>query len=345
MTKSFRILLACFVLATIPHLSHAQSPSYHLLKKTIIGGEGGWDYLSIAPLRQQLFIAHAKQVDVYDLKTDAIVGHIMNTQGVHGVAVAGPEDHGFISCGQSNSVLMFDLQTLDTLKRIPVGEKPDAIIYDPATNHVFVMNGKSESITVLGAKSGNRITTIQLPGGPEFAVADGRGHVYVNLEDKSQVVQIDSRSNKIEHTWTLSPGEGPTGIAMDPKTDRLFIGCANQTMIVMDAKHGNILKVLPIGKGVDAVAFDPSTKQAFSSNGEGNVTIVREVNPKSFEVAQTLETQRGARTIALNPKTHNIYLITADFGPTPEATKEKPHPRPQILPNTFVVLKYGMEKK
>ena len=337
-------LLVLFTFISLPHSANAQTPTYRLLKKVTIGGEGGWDYLNADPQHRRLYIAHGMQVEVYDLDHDSIIGHIPNTEGVHGIAISKREGHGFISNGRSNTVLMFDLVTLDTIRRIAVGEKPDAIVYDPASKHVFVMDGKSEDITVLDAGSGDVVTTIKLQGAPEFAVSDERGHVYVNLEDKSEVVRIDSRSNTIEHVWPLAPGERPTGIAMDRGISRLFIGCANQKMIVMDAANGKILQSLPIGKGVDAVVFDPFTRLAFSSNGEGNVTIMRELDQNSFEVTQTLATERGARTIALDTHTQDIYLVTAQFGPAPAATSENPHPRPSILPNTFMVLKYGPGK-
>jgi DNA-binding beta-propeller fold protein YncE len=202
------------------------------------------------------------------------------------------------------------------------------------------MNGHSSNISVLDALNGKIVTTIALPAGPEFAVSDGKAFVYVNIEDKSEIVKIDSRTNKIVATWPLTPGEGPTGLALDRKSNTLFAGCHNQKLIMMNARNGKIESVLPIGKGVDAVAFDSEPGLAFSSNGEGSVTIVGRKDGK-YAVLQTLETQHGARTIALDTKTHDIYLSTAGFGPTPAATTERPHPRPSILPGTFTILKYG----
>ncbi|MDP4199153.1 MAG: YncE family protein [Bacteroidota bacterium] len=327
-------------------------PRYEFLKKTIIGGEGGWDYLMIDNPSRHLFIAHATQVDVYDLDHDSVIAHIRHTEGVHGVAIGQRSRRGFISCGRSNSVLMFDVKTLDTLGRITVGEKPDAIIYDPTTNRILVMNGKSEDISILDEFTGSVVTTIKLPGGPEFAVADGQGHVFVNLEDESKVVKIDTHADTIMTVWPLAPGEHPTGIAMDQRANQLYIGCGNEKMIVMSGSTGEIYATLPIGKGVDAVAFDPggNPSYAFSSNGDGTVTIihgeapVHKLKKPKFEVVQTLKTQRGARTIALDPRTHNIYLATAEFGSVPAATAENPHPRPGILPGTFSVLKYGLVK-
>jgi YVTN family beta-propeller protein len=266
---------------------------------------------------------------------------ILNTEGVHCIAIAGREKHGFISCGKSNSVLEFGLLKRDTIQRIPVGQKPDAIIYEYATHHIFVMNAGSNNISVLDAKTGAVLATITLDGNPESAVSDDRGHVFVNIESTSEVAEIDSRSNTVQATWKLAPGEGPTAIAMDRGSSRLFIGCANQKMIVMNSTNGKITQTFPIGKGVDAAVFDPFTKLAFSANGEGNVTILQSTSQGKYRLAQTLETKRGARTIAYDPTKHDIYLVTADFGPTPEPTKDKPKPRPSIIPGTFAILKYG----
>ncbi len=344
--RSFLSLLSvglAFQLCSSP--ATAQNVNYHLLKKVSLGGEGGWDYLSVDATHRNLFIAHSDEVLVYSLDHDSVVAHIHNTEGVHGVAIGEREERGFISCGRSNSVLMFNTVTLDTLRRIPVGERPDAIIYDYGTQHVFVMNAKSEDITVLDAKTGDKIGTIKLPGRPEFASSDQRGHVYVNLEDRSEIAKINSERDSIEMVRLTDPGKEPSGLAMDRGTDRLFIGCGNEKLVIMNAENGKVLRTFKIGKGVDAVAFDPFTNLIFSSCGDGTVTIVREASPNNFEFVQTLETQRGARTIALDPTTHDIYLVTAEFGETPKATAEKPHPRPEIIPGSFVLLKYGEGKK
>ncbi|HET6402350.1 MAG TPA: YncE family protein [Candidatus Kapabacteria bacterium] len=340
-----RIALASSVLFCLCAPAMARNPiHYHLLKKVLIGGEGGWDYLSADPQHRKLYIAHFTQVDVYDLNRDKIIGHIYNTQGVHGIAIAERDGHGFISCGMSNSVLMFDLKTLDTIKRIPVGEHPDAIIYDFDTRHVFVMNAKSESITVLNGSTGALVATIPLPGKPEFAASDDHGHVYVNLEDKSEIVKISVGNNTVEKAWPVAPGEEPSALAMDRGRDRLFIGCANERMVIMDSRDGHVITSLPIGKGIDAAVFDPFTDLAFGSCGEGTTTIVREISADSFAVAQLLPTERGARTIELDTHTHDIYVVTAKFGPAPAATADHPHPRPSIIPGTFTLLKYGPAK-
>lgn len=341
-----RVALAACAILCLSTPALARNPvHYHLLKRVLIGGTGGWDYLSADPQHRKLYIAHANQVEVYDLDHDKIIGHIENTEGVHGIAIAERDGHGFISCGKSNSVLMFDLKTLDTIKRIPVGEHPDAIIYDFDTRHVFVMNAQSESITVLDGSSGAVIATIPLPGRPEFAVSDDHGHAYVNLEDKSEIVKIAVGNNTVEKVWPIAPGEEPSALAMDRGRDRLFIGCANERMVIMDSRDGHVITSLPIGKGIDAAVFDPFTNLAFGSCGDGTTTIIYETPSDSFAVAQVLRTARGARTIDLDTHTHDIYLVTAKFGPAPAATSDHPHPWPSILPGTFTVLKYGPAKR
>lgn len=339
MIKHITLTLALFCFCV--H-AHAQNPvHYQLQKQVTVGSEGGWDFLSIDAQNRTLYIAHGTQVETYNLDNDSLMAPIPNTEGAHGIAIADREKHGFITCGKSNTVLEFGLVKRDTMQRIAVGTKPDAIMYDYASHHVFVMNAGSNNISVLDAKSGAVLATIALDGNPESAVSDERGHVFVNIEDKSEIVKINSESNMIEATWKLAPGEGPTALTMDRGSNRLFSGCANQKMMVLNATNGKITQTIPIGKGVDAAVFDPFAKLAFSANGEGNVTIIQPAAGGKYKIAQTLETKRGARTIAYDPHTSAIYLATADFGPTPPATKEQPKPRPMILPGTFSVLKYG----
>ncbi len=329
--------LFCFCVSV-----HAQNPvHYQFLKQITIGGEGGWDFISIDAQNRTLYIAHSTQVEAYDLDNDSLMAPILNTEGAHGIAIATREKHGFITCGKSNSVLEFSLKDRSIIQRIPVGQKPDAILYDYTSRHILVMNAESNNISVLDATTGASLAIIALDGNPESAVSDERGHVFVNIEDKSQVAKINTATNAVESVWKLAPGVGPTALAMDRGSNRLFSGCANQKMIVMNATNGKITQTFPIGKGVDADVFDPFTKLAFSANGEGNVTIFRETITGTFKIGQTLETKRGARTIAVDPSTHDIYLVTADFGATPPATKEQPKPRPAIVPGTFSVLKYG----
>ncbi len=335
LTLSFALFYFC---AT----AHAQNPThFHLLKQTTIGGEGGWDFLSIDGQNRTLYVTHATQVETYDLDNDSLMAPILNTEGAHGIAIANRDKHGFISCGKSNSVLEFDLVNRNVIQRIPVGQKPDAIIYDYTSHHIFVMNAGSNSISVLDAKTGALIDTIPLDGNPESAVSDERGHVFVNIESSSHLVKINSASNKVEAVWKLAPGVGPTALAIDRGANRLFAGCANEKMVVVNAENGKVTQTFPIGKGVDAADFDPFTKFVFSANGEGNVTILQEMTEGKYRLAQTLVTKRGARNIGYDPQTNDIYLTTADFGATPEPTKDKPKPKPSIIPGTFTILKYG----
>ena len=322
---------------------NAQSPAsgYHLLKKVALGGEGGWDYLALDSQSRRLFIARATHVMVIDVDVGKSVGDITNTAGVHGIALVSEMGRGFTSNGKDSTVTVFDLGTLKALKQIPVGKNPDAIIYDPASKRIFTFNGKSDDATVINAQNATVEATIPLGGRPEFAVADGVGRLYVNLEDKNQVVVLDSNALTIKSRWPLAPGEEPTGISMDREHKRLFIGCANKQMIIMDSDNGNIVATLPIGEGVDATAFDPESGLVFSSNRDGTLTVIKEDSASQFSVFDNVATQKGARTMVLDPKTRHIFLVTAEFGPTPKPTKDQPRPRPGILPGSFVLLEIG----
>ncbi|MDP4231698.1 MAG: YncE family protein, partial [Bacteroidota bacterium] len=319
-----------------------------------IGGDGGWDFMTIDAERRHLFIAHSTQVEVYDLEKDSVIHHILNTEGVHGIAVASAEGHGFISCGKSNTVLMFDLNTFDTLRRIPVGTKPDAIIYDPYSKHIFVMNADSHDISVLDATNGSVESTIKLSGAPEFAVSDEQGKVFVNLEDKSAIVRIDSKKNTVTATWPVAPGKAPTGIAMHIYSHTLFIACANEKVVLMDSRTGKVMTSVEIGKGVDAIVYDTAAGHgqqfpgfAISSNGDGTATVIGAPSDDWYQAEEfeTITTARGARTLALDPKTENLYFVTAELAQAPIATTQDPHPRPPIMPGTFMVLKYGRVRK
>jgi DNA-binding beta-propeller fold protein YncE len=324
-----------------PATSTKPAAGYHLLKRIEVGGEGGWDYLTVDSAARRLYVSHATRVVVIDLDKGAVVGEIPNTNGVHGIAIVSELGRGFTSNGRDNTATIFDLKSLKVLGQVKTGTNPDAIIYDPASRRVFAFNGRSADATVIDAASGAVAGTIALGGKPEFAAADGRGMVYVNIEDKSEVVAIDSRKLTATAHWPLSPGEEPSGMAMDRDTRRLFIGCGNKKMIVMNADNGRVVADLPIGDGVDATAFDPETKMAFSSNGEGTLTVVHEDSADKFSVVENAPTQRGARTMTLDPKTHTVYVATAQFGPPPAATPDRPRPRPSIVPGSFVVLAFG----
>jgi DNA-binding beta-propeller fold protein YncE len=321
----------------------AAGPSgYRLLKKISVGGEGGWDYLTFDSTTRRLFISRATKVIVVDVDLGKSVGEIAGTQGVHGIALAPEFGRGFTSNGRAGTVTIFDLKTLATIGTAQAGTNPDAIVYDPASKRVFAMNGRSSNSTAIEASSGKVAGTISLEGKPEFAVADGAGHVYVNIEDKSELWEIDSQKLTVTAKWLLAPCQEPSGLAMDIAHRRLFAGCDNKMMAVVNADTGRVVATPTIGEGVDANAFDPGLSFAFSSNGgAGTLTVVHEDSPDKYSVVEDVATQRGARTMALDPKTHEVYLATAEFGPRPAATAENPHPRPQILPNSFVILLFG----
>jgi DNA-binding beta-propeller fold protein YncE len=319
----------------------ASAPGYHLIDTWKLGGEGGWDYLKVDSDAHRLYISRATRVLVVDTESGKPVGEIRDTPGVHGVALVPEIGRGFTSNGREDTVSVFDLQSLKTLSKIKVGDRPDAIWYDPASGRVFTFNAGSKDATAIDAAKGAVVGTVPLGGKPEFAASDGKGTVYVNIEDKSEVVALDARQLKEIHRWALAGCDEPSGLAMDRKNRRLFVGCDNQVMAVVAADSGKVLARLPIGEGVDATWFDEQAGLAFASCGEGVLTVVREDSPDKFSVAETVKTQKGARTMALDGKTHKVYTVTAQFGPPPAATAAQPHPRPTILPDTFVVLVLG----
>lgn len=334
------LALALANIAILPPACPAASPSpYRIAARWPVGGDGGWDYLTADPEARRLYVAHGTEVDVLDLDRGTRVGRVTPTPGVHGVALAPELGRGFVSCGRDSSVVVFDLRTLAVLARVALPARlPDAILFEPVTSRVFAFNGGSGSVCVLDAATAQLTATLPLHGRPEFAVADGRGRVFVNLEDSSQVIQLDARALTEVSRWRLAPGEEPTGLAIDPAHRRLFSACANRTLVVLDADHGEVLASLPIGRGVDGVAFDPARSVAITTNGEGTISVIREESPSRFVVATTDSTRRGARTVALDPRSGRVFTATAAFGPPPEPTAERPHPRPAILPGTFEVL-------
>ena len=317
------------------------APDYHLVKTYKLGGEGGWDYLTLDPDARRLYISRATHVIVLNVDSGKPVGDIPDTPGVHGIALAPGLGRGFTSNGREGTVSIFDLKTLKTLSKVKVGDNPDAILYDAATKRVFTFNGKSDDATAIDAEKGTVVGTIKLEGKPEFAVTDEKGGLFVNLEDKSQLLALDPDKLTVKSRWPLAPCEEPSGLAMDRKNRRLFAGCDNKVMAVVDADSGKVITTLPIGGGVDATAYDDETKLAFASCGEGVLTVVREESPDKFSVAENAKTEPKARTMALDPKTHQVYLVTAKFGPAPAPTADQPHPRPPVLPDSFVVLVMG----
>jgi YVTN family beta-propeller protein len=341
--RCIRMVLVCLILGLLTSIPAVASPKdeYQVLKKIRLGGEGGWDYLTVDSSAHRLYISRSTRVMVVDLDTDTAVAEIPNTPGVHGIALVPELGRGFISNGQGGTATIFDLKSLKSLSTVKTGDNPDAIIYDPASKRIFTFNGRSSDTTAIDASAGTVAGNIPLGGRPEFAAADGDGRIFVNLENKSEVAVLDSQKLTVKTRWALTPCEEPSGMALDKQHRRLFIGCRNKMMAVMDADNGKVIATLPIGAGVDANVFDPDTQLAFSSNGDGTLTVVHEDSPDKFTVVQNVETARGARTMALDPKTHNIYLVTAQFGPPPAATPEQPRPRPSLVAGSFLLLVVG----
>jgi DNA-binding beta-propeller fold protein YncE len=316
----------------------AGAQSYHVAHSYSLGGSGGWDYVSLDTAGHRLFIARQDRVMVVDPASGKLLAEIPGLNGAHGVAFAYQSGHGFATSGRDSSVVMFDLKTLAVAGRTTAALDADAILYDPATQRVFTFNGDANSSTVLDAASGKRIGTIDLGTGPEFAVSAGDGKLYVNLEEKGTVAEIDAAAMKVTRQWSLAPCQTPTGLAIDRAHHRLFSGCRSGVMAISDASAGKLITTLPIGQAVDACRFDPATQLAFASNGDGTLTVVHEDAPDQFRVVATVPTRRGARTMELDEATHRVFTVTADFGPTPAATPEHPRPRPPIVPGTFALL-------
>jgi DNA-binding beta-propeller fold protein YncE len=324
---------------------------YRVIKKLQLGGEGGWDYLAADIAARRLYVSRSTHVMVLDLDTEKIVGDIPDTPGVHGIALAPDLNRGFISNGQGNTATIFDLQTLQVLGQVQTGTNPDAILYDPASKKVFVFNGRSRDATVFDAASGNVLHTLAFGGKPEFAVSDLAGKVFVNLEDLAEVAQIDAAKLAVVNRFSLKPGEDLSGLAIDRSHHWLFAGCHNRLLVVADNRSGQVAATLPIGAGVDGNVFDAGTGLIFSANGrDGTLTVARETAPGKFEVLENVPTQVGARTLALDEKTHNLYLPTAQFGPAPAVTPEadtltargrRPHVRPPMIKDSFVILVVG----
>ncbi len=307
MKKLFFLICSLFIF--IPAAAFSQTSGYKVTGAINIGGQGWWDYPSIDVPMHRLYLAHAVKVNVIDLKTNKVIGEIDGLNGVHGIVFADEFGKGFISNGRSDSVTVFDLKSLKTIAGIHVtGKDPDAIVYDPFTKRVFTMNGHSSNVTVIDAKTDKVIGTIQLDGSPEFCVSNGKGLMYVNLENKSQIEVFNPKTLKTIKTWSLAPGEGPSGLAIDVKHDILFSGCHNKLMAVVNANTGKVITTLLIGGRVDGCSFDPETNLAFSSNGDGTLTVIREVSSKEFKVIDNIVTQQGCRTMEIDLNSHNIYL-------------------------------------
>ena len=319
--------------------ARAADQSYRLARTISAGGEGGWDYVVVDAAARRLYVTRGTRVAVLNADSGAAEGEIPNTDGVHGVALAPDLGRGFTSNGRANTITIFDPKTLATLGTVKAtGENPDAILYDPLSHRVFTFNGRSANVTAFEGATGAVAGTFAVGGKPEFAVTDLAGRVYVNIEDKNEIVAFDSRTLKVEGHWPLAGCDAPTGLAIDVKGRRLFAGCGNQVLAVLSTADGHAVAKLPIGKGTDAVVFDPEANLVFSSNGEGTLTVIHEDSPDAFRFVQSLPTKEGARTMALDPKTHAIFLPTARFEAPPPPTAETPRPRRKIVAGSFEIL-------
>jgi DNA-binding beta-propeller fold protein YncE len=317
---------------------------YHFLREIPVGGEGWWDYASVDAGGRRLYVSHGTEVVVIDIDKDAVVGAIADTQGVHGLAVASGLKRGFTSNGRDNSASIVDLETLKTLSKVGTGQNPDGMLFEPGRQEVYMFNGRDKSATVFEAMSGKVVATIPLSGKPEFPACDSQaGRVFDNIEDKSEVAVIDTKTHAVVANWPIAPGEEASGMAIDLAHHRLFLGCGNKMMVMVDSTNGKVVASVPIGEGVDANAFDPGTQLAFSSCGSGTVTIAKETSPDTLVVVQTLATEPRARTMALDPKTHKIYLASAKFEAQPAAAAGAPRQRPKMIPGTFKISVYGMD--
>jgi len=324
------VLLACSVALN--------AQQYAISGRIPLEGDSGWDYLFADSVNGQLYVSHGTEVDVVDLASEKPTGKITGMKRIHGIAVANDLNRGYISDGGDDDVIIFDLKSHEVLQKVPAGKNPDGILYDPYSKRVFAFNGRSNDVTAIDAASGKGAGTIALDGKPEFPASDGKGNLYVNIEDKSEIVQIDPQTLKVKKTWSISPCEEPSGLAIDLEARRLFSVCSNNKMAVVNADSGQVITTVAIGNGPDAAAYDPGRKLVFSSNGEGNLTVVRQDGPDKYTVIATVSTERSARTMALDAKTHKIYLSAAQLGAAPEATPDNPHPRPKMVPGSFHVL-------
>lgn len=352
--RTLRRILSVVLLASAVVLRLQSAPAdsgYKLIRSLPLAGEGGWDYLAVDTEARRLYVSRDTGIVVLDIDSEKLVGTIPRTPlanpavgFVHGVAIAREFNRGFISHEVPPSVIIFDLKTLGQVAEAKTDPGTDAIIYDTASKRVFTFNGKDgvHDATAIDAATGKLAGTIPLAGSPEYAATDGVGHVYVNIEDKSELSQIDSRSLKVTASWPLKPCEGPSGLAIDVTHRRLFVGCHNKLMAMVDADTGKVVSTVPIGNGVDANRFDPGTELAFSSNGDGTLTIAHEDSPNRLTLVENVKTEPGARTMELDPKTHRVFLVTAKFGPRPaKGTPDNPHRYPPILPNTARLLIFG----
>jgi DNA-binding beta-propeller fold protein YncE len=326
-------------LTAVAFLALLADPSgYHLLKTIPVPGDGGWDYVTVDAAARRVYVSHGTQVDVLDADSGEPVGKVTGQQGVHGIAVAADLGRGFISNGRSDRVTVFDLKTLQPLGEVATGKNPDCIIYDASTKRVFAFNGNGASVTAIDAAAGKAAGTIDLGGKPEYAAADGAGHVFVNLEDKNELVKLDANKLSVLGRFPIAPGATPVSLAFDPKNQRLFVGCRNKQLVVVDAENGKVVTTVPIGDRVDASAYDPELGLVFSSCGDGTVTVVKQESADKYSVAETVKTRPQSKTTGLDPKTHRLFIPGAEYK-APAAGQ--PRGRPTMVPGSFVVMLFG----
>jgi YVTN family beta-propeller protein len=334
MKKALLLLSTCtMVLATT---KAQQKTGFHILNTFHIASSGGWDYIEVGPVNDWLYTSHGGQVNVLNKKTGDSVAVIENTTGVHGIAFDVANKKGFTSNGRLNTVTVFDMNTNKVLAQVATGQNPDAIFYEPFSKKIITCNGRSKNLSVIDPEKNMLVDSVNVGGKPETAVSNGAGRLYVNIEDKNEVVEVDTKTFKVLNHWSIAPADGPTGLAIDRQTQRLFAGC-DKLLVVLDATNGKIVDTLKIGDGCDGVVFDPATKNIFTSNGEGTITVIHEDNASKFIVVENIPTKRGARTIALDNRTHNLYLPTADF----EAADPNQKGRPKMKPGSFQILEVG----
>ncbi len=333
LTRSLGLVVGALAALALP----AAAQSYHVTATWKLGGDGGWDYISLDTVQHRLFVGRQDRIMVVSEATGALLGEIPGFVRAHGVAFAYAAGHGFATSGGDSAVRMFDLNTLQILKKTPAANDDDGILFDPATGRIFTMNGDAGSASALDATTGDLIRNVDLGGKPEFGVSAGDGKLYINLEDKSEVVEVDARELKVLRHWSIAPCENPSGLAIDREHHRLFSGCRNGMMGVSDAAAGRLVTTVPIGRGVDANRFDPGTQLAFASNGDGTLTVVHEDTPDRYTVVSNATTQRGARTMEIDLQSHKVFTVTAEFGPAPAPTAAMPRPRPTIVPGSFTL--------
>lgn len=335
--KKIILLSVTFLTASIFTCLQAQK-DFRILKTFHIQSSGGWDYLIVGPGNNRLYVSHGTQVNILDKTTGDSIGVIENTMGVHGIAFDRSQNKGFTSNGRLNNVTVFDLATNAVITQIPTGANPDAIMYESFTKKIITCNGRGKNLSFIDPVSNKLLDSIDVGGKPETAVSNGMGKLFVNIEDKNEIVVVDLKKMVVESHWAIGPGEEPTGLVLDKNTNRLFAGCGNKFLIAVNATNGKVVASLPIGDGCDGVAFDEETKNIYTSNGEGTMSVFNEKSADKVEAVTTVTTKRGARTITIDAQTHWIYLPTADFeNPDPKT----PNARPRMIPGTFQVLVVG----